>query len=240
MFTYVNDYDPCRGEYSYLVNDNEAMATANRAFIDGNEEDPAHWRIKSIDYYPGELAVPYCFNDARVPSTQDISTATPADAVNPELPHPFRATFPRCARTRRTHPRLQRVLRPREHPPALHRRGLAHQLLRRPHLPRGELTMPRYTLAEHETLDHFVVAVAVTPKLETGAKQHMGVIFDDYAKADAPRRCDQRLACAQTDGVEPLYPNRAAHLTGFSSKCWIDGRRLYIPTATPDTAIKER
>ncbi|MFI5702660.1 hypothetical protein ACIA78_21765 [Streptomyces xanthochromogenes] len=66
MFTYVNDDDPCRGEYSYLVNDNEAMATANWAFIDDNEEDPAAWRIKSIGYHPDEPAVTYCFNDARV------------------------------------------------------------------------------------------------------------------------------------------------------------------------------
>ncbi|MFJ2778236.1 hypothetical protein [Kitasatospora sp. NPDC087315] len=71
MFTYINDYDPCRGEYSYLVNDNEAMATANWAFIDDNEEDPAEWRIKSIDYHPGEPAVTYCFNDARVPVDKD-------------------------------------------------------------------------------------------------------------------------------------------------------------------------
>jgi hypothetical protein len=71
MFTYVNDDDPCRGEYSYLVNDNEATATANWAFIDDNEEDPAAWRIKSIDYHPGEPAVTYCFNDARVPVDQD-------------------------------------------------------------------------------------------------------------------------------------------------------------------------
>ncbi|WP_338675952.1 hypothetical protein V1460_25510 [Streptomyces sp. SCSIO 30461] len=49
MFTYINDYAPCRGEYSHLVNDNEAMVTANGAFIDGNEEGPADWRIKSID-----------------------------------------------------------------------------------------------------------------------------------------------------------------------------------------------
>ncbi|MEV7872488.1 hypothetical protein AB0P17_41720 [Streptomyces sp. NPDC088124] len=70
MFTYVNDDDPCRGEYSYLVNDNEAMATANWAFIDDNEEAPAAWRIKAIDYHPGEPAVTYCFNDARVPVDQ--------------------------------------------------------------------------------------------------------------------------------------------------------------------------
>ncbi|MGW0537608.1 hypothetical protein [Streptomyces sp. NPDC003032] len=73
MFTYINDYDPCRGEYSYLVNDNEAMATANWAFIDDNEEDPAEWRIKSIDYHPGEPAVTYCFNDARVPVDKDAT-----------------------------------------------------------------------------------------------------------------------------------------------------------------------
>ncbi|MEU7322525.1 hypothetical protein ABZ682_18480 [Streptomyces griseoviridis] len=34
-------------------------------------------------------------------------------------------------------------------------------------------------------------------------------------------------------------PERVAHLIGFSSKCRVDGRRLYIPTTTPDTAIKE-
>ncbi|WP_434598147.1 hypothetical protein [Streptomyces sp. A5-4] len=73
MFTYVNDYDPCRGEYSYLVNDNEAMATANWAFIDDNEEDPAEWRIKSIDCHSGEPAVAYCFNDARVPVDKDAT-----------------------------------------------------------------------------------------------------------------------------------------------------------------------
>lgn len=100
--------------------------------------------------------------------------------------------------------------------------------------------MPRYTLAEHETLDHFVVAVAVTPKLETRAKQHMGVIFDDYAKADAAADEINDWACVQTTGLEPLHPNRGAHLTGFSSKCRIDGRRLYIPTVAPDTAIKGR
>lgn len=99
--------------------------------------------------------------------------------------------------------------------------------------------MPSYTLAEHETLDHFVVAVAVTPKLETRAKQHMGVIFADYAKASAAADEINDWACVQTAGVEPLYPNRVAHLTGFSSKCRIDGRRLYIPTTTSDTAIKE-
>ncbi|WP_405749293.1 hypothetical protein OG232_04255 [Streptomyces sp. NBC_01411] len=71
MFTYVNDYDPCRGEYSYLVNDNEAMATANWAFLDDKEEDPAKWRIDSIDYHPGEPVVTYCFNDARVPVDKD-------------------------------------------------------------------------------------------------------------------------------------------------------------------------
>ncbi|MFJ2419261.1 hypothetical protein [Streptomyces brevispora] len=71
MFTYVNDYDPCHGEYSYLVDDNEAMATANWAFIDETEEDPAAWRIKSIVYHPGELVVTYGFNDARVPVDQD-------------------------------------------------------------------------------------------------------------------------------------------------------------------------
>ncbi|MGW6606061.1 hypothetical protein [Streptomyces sp. NPDC055036] len=44
--------------------------------------------------------------------------------------------------------------------------------------------MTRYTLVEHETLSNFVVAARVTPKLEAQAKQHMGVIFDDYAKAN--------------------------------------------------------
>ncbi|NEA15425.1 hypothetical protein [Streptomyces halstedii] len=73
MFTYINDGDPCRGAYSYLVNDNEAMATANWAFIDDNEEDPAAWRIKSIDYHPGEPVVTYRFNDARVPVDQDAT-----------------------------------------------------------------------------------------------------------------------------------------------------------------------
>ena len=97
MFTYINDYDPCSGEYCYLVNDNEAMATANWAFVDGTQEDPADWRIKSIDYHSGEPAVTYCFNDARVPNTQDIRIATPAGVVTPELPHPFRATFEQIA-----------------------------------------------------------------------------------------------------------------------------------------------
>lgn len=71
MFTYINDNDPCRGEYSYLANDNEAMATANWAFIEDNEEDPAAWRIKSIDYHPVEPAV--TFNDARVPVDKDAT-----------------------------------------------------------------------------------------------------------------------------------------------------------------------
>ncbi|MFJ1733279.1 hypothetical protein [Streptomyces sp. NPDC088254] len=99
--------------------------------------------------------------------------------------------------------------------------------------------MPRYTLVEHENLANFVVAIAVTPKLEARAKQHMGVIFDDYAKADTVANEINDWACVQNEGVEPLYPNRVAHLTGFSSKCRVDGRRLYIPTTTPDTAIKE-
>ncbi|KOT47120.1 MULTISPECIES: hypothetical protein [Streptomyces] len=97
MFTYINDYDPCSGEYSFLVNDDEAMATANWAFVDGTKEDPADWRIKSIDYYSGEPAVTYYFTDARVPNTQDISPATPAGVVTPELPHPSRVTFEQLA-----------------------------------------------------------------------------------------------------------------------------------------------
>ncbi|MGW6606169.1 hypothetical protein [Streptomyces sp. NPDC055036] len=73
MFTYINDCDPCSVEYSYLVNDNEAMATANWAFIEDNEEDPAKWRIESIDYHPGEPVVTYCFNDARVAVDKDAT-----------------------------------------------------------------------------------------------------------------------------------------------------------------------
>lgn len=73
MFTYINDYDPCCGKYSYLANDNEAMATANWAFIDDNEQDPAEWRIESIDHHPGEPAVTYFFNDIRVPVDKDAT-----------------------------------------------------------------------------------------------------------------------------------------------------------------------
>ncbi|MFD7540179.1 hypothetical protein [Streptomyces sp. NPDC059819] len=94
--------------------------------------------------------------------------------------------------------------------------------------------MPRYTLAEHETLDHFVVAVAVAPKLESRAKQHMGLIFEDYAQAEAAADAINEWA-----SIESLHPNRVAHLTGFSAKCRIDGQRLYIPIVTPDTAIKD-
>ncbi|WP_405824147.1 hypothetical protein OG705_28980 [Streptomyces sp. NBC_00838] len=96
-----------------------------------------------------------------------------------------------------------------------------------------------YTLVEHENLANFVVAAAVPPKLEARAKQHMGVIFDDYEKADTAANEINDWACVQALGVEPLYPNRVAHLTGFSSKCRVDGRRLYIPITTSDTAIKE-
>ncbi|MFC8125454.1 hypothetical protein [Streptomyces sp. NPDC057302] len=99
--------------------------------------------------------------------------------------------------------------------------------------------MTRYTLVEHETLPNFVVAARVTPKLEAKAKQHMGVIFDDYAKADTAADEINDWACVQAVGTEPVYPTRTAHLTGFSSRCRVDGRRLYIPTTTPDTAIKE-
>ncbi|MFE7118526.1 hypothetical protein ACFU99_24225 [Streptomyces sp. NPDC057654] len=99
--------------------------------------------------------------------------------------------------------------------------------------------LPRYTLVEHENLAGFVIAVAITPKLEIRVKQHMGVIFDDYAKADTAADKINDWACVHDEGVEPLYPNRVAHLTGFSSKCRVDGCRLYIPTTAPDTAIKE-
>ncbi|MFE0133295.1 hypothetical protein ACFWY6_17255 [Streptomyces sp. NPDC059037] len=99
--------------------------------------------------------------------------------------------------------------------------------------------MTRYTLVEHETLPNFVVAARVTPKLEAKAKQHMGVTFDDYAKAETAADEINDWACVQNEDGEPLYPNRVAHLTGFSSRCRVDGRRLYIPTTTPDTAIKE-
>ncbi|WP_433855202.1 hypothetical protein [Streptomyces kronopolitis] len=47
------------------------------------------------------------------------------------------------------------------------------------------------------------------------------------------------LTRARLEGVGLLYPNRVAHLTGFSSKCRVDGRRLYIPTTYSDIAIKE-
>ncbi|MFJ7416196.1 hypothetical protein ACIQWZ_36135 [Streptomyces sp. NPDC098077] len=73
MFTYSNDDDPGRGKYSYLANYNEAIATANWAFIEDAEEDPAAWRIESIDYHPGEPAVTYCFNDVRVPVEKDTT-----------------------------------------------------------------------------------------------------------------------------------------------------------------------
>ncbi|WP_093802204.1 hypothetical protein [Streptomyces sp. Wb2n-11] len=99
--------------------------------------------------------------------------------------------------------------------------------------------MTRYTLVEHEMLPHFVVAARVTPKLEAKAKQHMGVIFDDYAKADTAADGINDWACVQALGAEPVCPNRTAHLTGFSSKCSIDGRCLYIPLTTPDTATQE-
>ncbi|MEW1548435.1 hypothetical protein [Streptomyces tsukubensis] len=69
--TYINDFDPSSGGYAYLANDSEAIATANWALIDDNEEDPAEWRIKSFEYHPGEPAVTYRFNDARVPVDED-------------------------------------------------------------------------------------------------------------------------------------------------------------------------
>ncbi|ELP66067.1 hypothetical protein ACOT81_38730 [Streptomyces sp. WI04-05B] len=65
------------------------------------------------------------------------------------------------------------------------------------------------------------------------------MIFDDYAKADTAANETNDWARVQNEGVEPLYPNRAAHRTGFSSKRRVDRRRLDIPTTTPDTAIKE-
>ncbi|MFK0179599.1 hypothetical protein ACIQVR_26935 [Streptomyces xanthochromogenes] len=99
--------------------------------------------------------------------------------------------------------------------------------------------MTRYTLVEHETLPNFVVAARVTPRLEAKAKQRMGVIFDDYAKADAAADEINDWACVQASGAEPIYPNRIAHLTGFSAKCSVDGRRLYIPLTSPDTATEE-
>ena len=40
---------------------------ANWAYIEDNEEDPAAWRIESIEYHPGEPAVTHCFTDARMP-----------------------------------------------------------------------------------------------------------------------------------------------------------------------------
>ncbi|MBK3583341.1 hypothetical protein JHN49_06255 [Streptomyces sp. MBT57] len=45
--------------------------------------------------------------------------------------------------------------------------------------------------------------------------------------------------CVQTVGAEPTNTNRTTHLTGFSSRCSIDGQRLYIPLITPDTATEE-
>lgn len=100
--------------------------------------------------------------------------------------------------------------------------------------------MTRYTLVEHEKLPNFVVAAHITSTLEAKAKQHMGVIFDEWAKADTAADEINDWACVQiTDGEPPIHPNRTAHLIGFSSKCRVDGRRLYIPLNTPATAIKE-
>ncbi|MGW5928825.1 hypothetical protein ACWF2L_21630 [Streptomyces anulatus] len=61
--------------------------------------------------------------------------------------------------------------------------------------------MTRYTLVEHEILPNFVVATRVTRKLEATAKQHMGVIFDDYAKADAAADEINDRACGQALGA---------------------------------------
>ncbi|MFD9868547.1 hypothetical protein ACFXI8_27260 [Streptomyces niveus] len=65
------------------------------------------------------------------------------------------------------------------------------------------------------------------------------MIFDDYERADTAANEINDWVCVEALGVEPLYPNRVAQLTGFSSKCRVDGRRLYIPITTSDTAIKE-
>ncbi|MEW1629624.1 hypothetical protein AB0387_19840 [Streptomyces sp. NPDC089173] len=99
--------------------------------------------------------------------------------------------------------------------------------------------MTRYTLVEHEVLPNLVVAARVTPKQEAKAKQHMGVILDDYTKADTAADEINEWLGAQALGAEPVYPNRIEHLTGFSSRRSIDGRRLYIPLTTPDTATEE-
>lgn len=65
------------------------------------------------------------------------------------------------------------------------------------------------------------------------------MIFDVYVKADTAADEINEWACVQALGAEPVYPNRTAHLTGFSIACSIDGRRLYIPLTTPDPVTQE-
>lgn len=90
----------------------------------------------------------------------------------------------------------------------------------------------------------FIGLGALMPHEKTAAEFHAALIKPTSKDTDHWLWCNadeiNDWACAQTYGVELLYPSRVAHLTGFSSKCRIDGRRLYIPIATTDTAIKER
>ncbi|MCM2392611.1 hypothetical protein [Streptomyces albipurpureus] len=86
MFTYTNDDDPCCGEYSYLVNDNEAMFTANWAFIDDTRKTR-----------PSGGSSPSTTTPASRPSpTASTTRACPSTRTAPERPVSFRPPLRRC------------------------------------------------------------------------------------------------------------------------------------------------
>ncbi|MFD3970158.1 hypothetical protein ACFV6B_04425 [Streptomyces microflavus] len=81
------------------------------------------------------------------------------------------------------------------------------------------MSRTRHTVVEHEMHPNSVVAARAAPKRETKPKQHLGVIFDVYVKADTAADEINEWACVRALGAEPVYPNRTAHLTGFSIAC---------------------
>jgi hypothetical protein len=85
-----------------------------------------------------------------------------------------------------------------------------------------------YTLAEHENVPGCVVAVAFTGAvLRAKITQHCGVVYEDWSEADeAAEAINDRFASA--GGIVPDVEN-GAHMTGFTRKVIVDGRRMYIP-----------
>jgi hypothetical protein len=92
----------------------------------------------------------------------------------------------------------------------------------------------RYTLAEHESIPFSVVAAAIRNQaMEDKVRAHCGVVFDKYMEADAAA---DRINDETADTKGGIYPdpNNGAHVTGFTNRVKLDGRRMYIPIKTPE------